>query len=67
MAQLKDTTITGDLTVTGDITTAPIISTGTAAPSSTPNKVGDIYIDTSNLKLYFAAGTTDSDDWIIAN
>jgi hypothetical protein len=45
----------------------PIISTGTAAPSSTPAKVGDIYVDTTNKKLYFAAGNSSSADWIIAN
>lgn len=47
--------------------TKPTISSGTAAPSSTPGKVGDIYIDTSALKLYFATGTSSSADWIAAN
>lgn len=45
----------------------PLISTGTAAPATTPAKVGNIYVDTTNKKLYFAAGTTSSADWIIAN
>jgi len=48
-------------------TTQPIITTGTAAPTSTPAKAGDIYIDTSAKKLYFAAGNSSSSDWIIAN
>lgn len=69
MAQLKDTTITGTLNVSGVFTNAgtPTISSGTSAPSSTPTKVGDIYVDTTNLKLYFATGTSSSSDWTIAN
>jgi hypothetical protein len=52
----------------GQTTTAtPTISTGTAAPTTTPAKVGDIYVDTTNKKLYFAAGISSSSDWIIAN
>lgn len=46
---------------------APIITTGTTAPSSTPNKVGDIFIDTAGKKLYFATGVSSSADWVIAN
>lgn len=45
----------------------PQISSGTAAPGTTPTKVGDVYIDTNNKKLYFATGTTNSSDWTIAN
>jgi len=53
---------------TGSVTVpSPTISTGTAAPATTPAKVGDIYVDTTNKKLYFAAGTSSSADWIIAN
>lgn len=68
------TIITGDaartLTINGNATVdgvTPSITSGTSAPSSTPGKIGDIYVDTSNKKLYFAAGTTSSSDWIIAN
>lgn len=46
---------------------SPIITTGTTAPSSTPNKVGDIFIDTAGKKLYFATGVSSSADWVIAN
>ena len=42
---------------------APIISSGSGAPSSTPNKVGDIYIDTTNDISYIATGTASSSDW----
>lgn len=48
-------------------TQAPTVSTGTAAPATTPTKVGDIFVDTTNKKLYFATGTTNSSDWTIAN
>lgn len=50
-----------------DASTIPVISTGTAAPTTTPTKVGDMYIDTTNKKLYFSVGTSASTDWIIAN
>lgn len=57
------------VTSSGDIieTNQPIITSGTSAPSSTPAKVGDIYVDTSAKKLYFATGTSSSSDWTIAN
>ena len=44
-----------------------IITSGTSAPATTPNKVGDIFIDTSAKKLYFATGNSSSADWTIAN
>jgi hypothetical protein len=49
------------------VSATPTITTGTAAPVTTPVKVGDIYVDTANKKLYFAAGNSSSADWIIAN
>lgn len=49
------------------LNTKPTISSGTSAPATTPGKVGDIFVDTSALKLYFSAGTSSSADWIIAN
>jgi hypothetical protein len=59
-------TSTGDV-VEQSATTVPLISTGTAAPATTPSKVGDIFVDTTNKKLYFATGTSSSADWTIAN
>ncbi len=47
--------------------TTPTISSGTGVPGSTPTKVGDIYVDTTNKKLYFATGISSSADWTIAN
>jgi hypothetical protein len=49
------------------VASAPVVTTGTAAPATTPSKVGDIYVDTTNKKLYFATGTSSSADWTIAN
>jgi len=46
---------------------APAISSGTVSPSSTPGKIGDMYIDTNTKKLYFATGTSSSADWTLAN
>jgi hypothetical protein len=43
------------------------ILTGTSAPVSTPTFVGQIFVDTTAKKIYFAAGTTNSSDWIITN
>lgn len=48
-------------------TNAPTLSTGTSAPTMPPTKAGDIFVDTANKKLYFAAGNSSSSDWIIAN
>ena len=43
------------------------VSTGTAAPNTTPSVVGSIFIDTNNKKAYIAMGTTNSSDWVILN
>lgn len=43
------------------------ISTGTAAPTSTPEAVGEEYIDTKNKIVYKAVGTSSSSDWIAMN
>lgn len=49
------------------LNTKPTISSGIVAPVSTPGKVGDIYVDTSAKKIYFATGTSSSADWTITN
>lgn len=46
---------------------APSISSGIVAPTTTPNKIGDIFVDTVAKKIYVAAGNTSSADWIIVN
>ena len=45
------------------ITAKPTISSGAGTPGSTPTKVGDIYIDTTNDVSYLATGTASSADW----
>lgn len=46
---------------------SPIIFTGTAAPTTIPKKIGDIFINTSAGKVYVSAGTSASSDWKILN
>lgn len=46
-----------------DQATKSTASSGAGAPSSTPGKVGDIYIDTTNLKIYIATAASSSADW----
>jgi hypothetical protein len=46
---------------------SPEISSGIVAPTSTPTKVGDIYIDTVAKKMYSATGISSSADWTILN
>lgn len=69
---------TGNETITGiktfssgiiapSISSSPTISSGSVAPTSTPNKIGDIYVDTTNYKTYIAKGTSSSADWIKQN
>lgn len=50
-----------------DIPEIPRIYTGTAAPATTPAKVGDLFIDTTNHKIYVADGTTNSSNWVAVN
>lgn len=45
----------------------PIINSGAGAPTSTPVKIGDDYLDLTNKKYYKAFGTSSSSDWIIQN
>lgn len=65
----KTTTVNGkalnsNVTVTATDTGAPTISSGTTAPSSTPAKVGDIYIDYTNKYVYKAMGSSAPTDWV---
>lgn len=46
---------------------APTIYQGIIAPTSTPSKIGDTYIDTFARKVYVSVGTTNSADWEILN
>jgi hypothetical protein len=44
-----------------------LIETGTAAPTSTPGRVGMIFVDTSTPNVYVAKGTASSADWLIVS
>ncbi|MCK5281871.1 MAG: hypothetical protein KAK00_00515 [Nanoarchaeota archaeon] len=46
-----------------DQKTRSIRSTGAGAPSTAPANTGDIYIDTTNKKMYIAMGTSAASDW----
>lgn len=48
-------------------TTTPHVSSGTGMPHTTPAKVGDIYVDTVALKIYFATGASSSANWTAIN
>lgn len=47
--------------------TTPTISAGSGAPATTPNKVGDFYIDTTGGKVYCSTATVDATSWKILN
>lgn len=40
---------------------------GSGAPSSTPTVLGQMYINTSNAKIYISTGTSSSADWTLIN
>lgn len=46
---------------------AAIVSSGAGVPSTTPSKVGDIYIDTTSDDAYIAVGTASASDWEKSN
>jgi hypothetical protein len=46
---------------------APRICTGVAAPTSTPQKKGDMFLNTVLGKVYVSTGTSASSDWKILN
>jgi hypothetical protein len=47
--------------------TMPRIATGTAAPATTPSRIGDVFVDTTNHKIYIADGVASSTNWRILN
>lgn len=46
-----------------NLNTKPDVSSGAGAPGTTPGKVGDVYIDTTNDLAYVATDTSSSADW----
>ena len=67
LAGNSDTLIPSQKAVKTYSDTKPTISSGTTAPTSTPAKIGDVYIDTTNYKNYTAKGASSSSDWIKQN
>jgi hypothetical protein len=69
MAKHEGFELTGDITRAGSetISFTPTINTGTSAPSTTPKKTGDIFVDTTNGNIYISKGTTNSSDWVKVN
>lgn len=47
--------------------TAPSVTSDVGAPTTTPARIGNIYVDTSAGKGYIAAGTSSSTDWKALN
>ncbi len=60
---LDDFTSSDHNAMVTDIKTRSVVTSGAGAPSSTPGKVGDMYIDTTALKIYIATGASSSADW----
>jgi hypothetical protein len=48
-----------------DHTQYSLISSQAGAPSSTPSRVGEINIDTTNDDVYISKGTASSSDWVL--
>jgi len=69
ITKLTDIEENADVTDAANVSQAgaPIISSGSGAPSGTPTKVGDIYIDTTADNAYIAVGTSSSSDWEVSN
>ena len=51
----------------GNDTIGPQILSAGEAPSPTPVKIGDVYVNTSNGDVFIAKGTTNSTDWSQVN
>jgi len=69
ITKLTDIEENADVTDAANVSQAgaPIISSGSGAPSGSPTKVGDIYIDTTGDNAYIAVGTSSSSDWEVSN
>ena len=50
-----------------DVSFTPKIFTGTSTPSFRPEKVGDLFVNTSSGKVYVSTGSANSGDWAILN
>ncbi len=43
------------------------ITSGSGAPTTIPKKLGDVYVDTTNAKIYCATGLSTASDFKILN
>lgn len=59
--------VNANFVLAAEASKVPAISSGTAAPATTPGKIGDVYIATGTSKMYVATGTASSADWTIVN
>ncbi len=57
----------GTVTYSSVKNTSTGILTGSAAPATTPPRVGAVFLDTTNKKEYRAFGTASSADWVVLN
>ena len=65
VVDVDDTTMSANGT-NKKITKADLLkaSSGASAPSSTPDYVGQLYVETTTPTLYYAKGTSSSSDWV---
>jgi hypothetical protein len=49
------------------ISAKPTIFTGAGAPTTTPIKIGDIYVSTTTSKIYISTSAATSGSWAIIN
>ena len=47
--------------------TAPSVSSGAAAPTAPPKRIGDMFVRTDTKKVYVATGTAAAADWTLMN
>ena len=43
------------------------VTSGIVAPTSTPYRLGQIYVDTTAVKVYIATGIASSSNWTLVN
>lgn len=56
-----------DMMTLPNIIGVPWLVISTDVPSTTPVFVGQIYLDKTNKKVYFAFGVSSSSDWVVLN
>lgn len=71
LGSITELAVTSEVDFTSGLKTqgqpVPGVSSGNGAPTTTPNKIGDSYIDTVGKVVYTAIGTGGSGDWQALN